>query len=65
VTHVQDLWKPLREAYGKYGTLDGIRRQGVLNVINNEHKWNAVYHTALIIRDSGGMRRSGRKFAQC
>lgn len=53
VTHLEDLWKPLREAYGKYDSLDRTSRQGVLDVINSERKWNAVYRTALIMQGFG------------
>ena len=53
VTHLKGLWKPLSEAYGNYRVLDGARRQTVLNVIDNERKWNAVHRTALIMQGFG------------
>lgn len=52
-THLEQLWERLYSAYGCYETMDVSRKQTVLNVINNERKWNAVYRTALMMQGFG------------
>jgi hypothetical protein len=52
VNRLEQLRESLYDAYGDYETLTGSRKQTVLNVINNQRKWNAIYRTARMMQES-------------